>query len=349
VREGLVTALKESTILLGGDVSLEAVENLSAASQADMQAAVKTLNAVISRIGEVTRTVKKAPRSVRLATANQTRWHSSLYASFVFVAQYLDEVADYFTALPPTSRSASANEIVELLHDGRARDLIRAELSSYVESLDAAAAFLNEVSEVSVAKPMAAKLTSVLYALKSNLHKQPAESAGRHLYDAIVAKQDDTNIRQTLETFWVIQFFEPGGTAHYTQDYRAWRQSGQASGRNVRLLFGFTEQEFAETTWDHWLDRRTSIHLEDGQTAQDFWATCTEFAALRRPALYLLSLPVSVTSCDSVISVLGNAFTSRQNHLSVANAGALIAFKCNGDFARASIDPSAFPAWAGGK
>jgi hypothetical protein len=294
--------------------------------------------------------VKKAPRAARLATANQTRWHSSLFASFVFVAQYLDEVAAFFCSLPVASRSPSANEMVALLQDAASREAIRDELNSYVDSLEAAALFLEEMSDVSAAKPMASKLTSKLFLLKETLRGQPEGSPGRYLYDAIVQKSNEPNIKQTLETFWAIQLLEPGGTVHYTADYKAWRAAGLSSGRNVRLLFGFTEAEFNENTWEIWMERRTSIKLEKGQTAQDFWSNCEQaFIPLKSAALYLLSLPVSVTSCDSVISVLGNAFTSRQNHLSVANAAALIAFKCNGDFSGASLDPDAFPAWATGK
>ena len=69
------------------------------------------------------------------------------------------------------------------------------------------------------------------------------------------------------------------------------------------------------------------------------------YPKLHKVALYCLGLPVSVTSCDSVLSVMGNAFTVRSNALHVNKAARLLAFNCNGDFLNKTFAPQAFPGW----
>jgi hypothetical protein len=73
--------------------------------------------------------------AANVATVNQTRWHTSAYASFVFMLKNLVPIRDFFK----TQNNPKAKAVVDALAD---LPTVTADLEGYVKSLAAAATFL---------------------------------------------------------------------------------------------------------------------------------------------------------------------------------------------------------------
>jgi hypothetical protein len=285
-----------------------------------------------------------SPRAARVATANQTRWHTSLFAAYVFTMTYLVEIGTFFTK---HQSSDSAKEIAAMLASEDKRSEIYADLELYVTSLRPAASFLEKVSDVSVDNPLAEHAFNLYTQLLVELDKAPDGSPGKLLAGVVREKSYSYEpMRQTLGLLWLIQLFGPGTPVHWSQLYKEREKAGLLHARHVRAALNFIETEFPDAEWMKWLEeRQRPVQI---RSAVDFWQqphVVGRYPCLHKVAQYCLAMPISVTSCDSVISVMGNAFTVRRNALNVAKAGMLLAFRCNGDFCGNTLKPSVFPSW----
>jgi hypothetical protein len=109
-----------------------------------------------------------------------------------------------------------------------------------------------------------------------------------------------------------------------------WFQACDDRINNARLHLNFTEPELPQAEWDQWLQfQREQLAMVDPVV---FWSSrpAAWLPSIQRIALYLISAPAVVTTCDSVISVMGSMFTTRQARMNEATAADLIALRCNG-------------------
>jgi len=132
--------------------------------------------------------VRASPRAARVATANQTRWHTSVFAAYAFAATYLTEIAIFFTPKDGSKPSPSAALVAEFLSTPAKRQAIQADLDAYVASMKPAADFLELVSDVSVKKPRAEHLHGMFLRLLFELDAQAEGTAGKALVAVIRAK-----------------------------------------------------------------------------------------------------------------------------------------------------------------
>jgi hypothetical protein len=302
-----------------------------------------------------------ASKPVPLATCNETRWHNSVYGAFKYVLANLAAIKRFCQS---SSKCKSAEELVSLLDTRAKMDAVEAELHQYIDSLEPAAAFLKTVSDVAANSKTASTLYDEFSTLIENLMAKPQGSLGRELGELMHKKTHEWWLRtsSTCSTkdpitdalqhhFWV-RLLTPKAVAHWVT-YNDPAQLApvhfpaelKLTPTAARQVFGMTETELPDEEWRNWISSSPGMRA---QLAESYWwspAALLQYPKLTLVARYLIRLPVSVTSCDSVLSVVGGMFHKTQNRLAVQKSASLVAFRCNGDVHNGTLCAKAFTAW----
>jgi hypothetical protein len=177
------------------------------------------------------------------------------------------------------------------------------------------------------------------------LEQMPAGSPGKLLADVMVPllrfpfdepSEQDRVLRRTLKFFFYAHLFSPSKFVELRGE--PWIEHCVAndgfSPAAVRAALGFTTEELPDHEWLRYHKWSTDANFE-GEPSPFWHDKDCKHKRLQRIALYLLNMPCVVTSCDSVISTMGQMFTEQQSQLGDQQAGELVAFRCNGDVAQA--------------
>ena len=103
-----------------------------------------------------------------------------------------------------------------------------------------------------------------------------------------------------------------------------------------RPPFPFPSYEFGKAVNMHmdkeeWDAYAASITILSQLSVPDYWASkIGVWPSLAPVAVYLIWLPVVVTSCDSVLSIEKHVLNTRRSRLDEDVASGLVAWKCNG-------------------
>jgi hypothetical protein len=301
--------------------------------------------------------IRKFSCGAGTATTNQTRWHSSCFASFTFVNDNLNNIHMFYEAeagrVSPSCVCPSIKSILATLGDSDKKTQLSVELTAYVSSMKPAADFLKVASEPTQGLSM--NMFGLLVTCVVGLCGMKLDSPGWRLGAALAPRvlfrynanldpkaiHSDTagRVRTTLHVFFTIHLLKPGvffslGMAP-AESTRAFWEHAHANGalhvENVRKFLNVSDDELPAAEWEAWVEKQRTWVIPP--SPMDFWLKEASFAfpKLRLIAAYLMAMPAVVTTCDSVISVTDDLFSTKQGALSDIKASAIVALRCNGD------------------
>ena len=251
------------------------------------------------------------------ALGNATRWHSSVFKSHEFLAANLMSVADWAASEGAPNPSMQRFLLLRDVHS-----IARTQLHIYVECFKELAEFLEWLSDGSRTVPLALFLASKTSALLADYQRKAATEEGlkAELYKSIVKGLEWSPDRGMCESMWTaISYLHPKQMALSDIPMTA------------REFSVATNVEVDQVEWDSYRCDETRISLVD-ENPVAYWETKRhQWPALYLAVKYLIWLPVTVTSCDGVLSVEGTVVTSRRGRLDPERAGAIIQWKCNGN------------------
>jgi hypothetical protein len=328
-----------------------APDSLDVFAQGDVNDAIDFLREALPMLESRALAVQKTPYAT-LATINQTRWHTSVYAAYEFLARHLGDVRDFLMANQGANPPQSVVQFLEKVNTPEKLAAVQKQLDSYITSLAPVAQFLTTVSDVSATTCIAPLIAGSIVGLAAQLRKNPKHTIGytvgellhKRLFvpaderERLPPHSDDEDMRKTFDMFFHVSLFSPGHPVHVHPRYLEMEEDHLLTARAVAAVLNMQESDLPEDEWANWLTYRKGMFMFDNEV--EFWSRpdiVGLFPNVSKVGKYVVSLPVAVTSCDSVLSVLGNTFSTRQNRLGTDVAGLLLAFKANGDQTQSTV------------
>ena len=251
------------------------------------------------------------------ALGNATRWHSSVYKSHTFLAENLLSVVEW--AASEATPNASMSQFLQLRES---YGLVLQQLRAYVDCFKELAEFLEWLSNGSRTIPLALFLSSKSSTLLSEYRRKKDSEENdfkKELYSSIVKGLEWSPDRGMNESMWVaISYLHPQHVALSDIPMTA------------REFTVATNVEVDTYEWDGYRTDESRISLSE--TPLEYWGRKeAQWPNLFNAVMYLIWMPVTVTSCDGVLSVEGTVVTSRRGRLDPERAGAIVQWKCNGN------------------
>lgn len=258
--------------------------------------------------------------AVSVHLANQTRWHSSVFMSYYFVAQNLQDLIKFFLD-EHRADSSSMTKILEL--SSKVVEL-QVDLEAYVRALFPVAQLLDNISDSADHYTVLDWDSDLAATIESMETDDTADDRCKEIQKHVSQALLEYKPRQEETTFWKLcKFLSPA--AYYP--VKPSEPVPTADGMQKALNIPIDAVEWEKFT----------SACKDGkyfsETPQKFWESPkarTDFPNIAPNAEYIAALPVVATGCDSVLSVETAVFSKRQGQLDPDFAGNWIRARHNG-------------------
>lgn len=262
---------------------------------------------------------------VGFATINATRWHSSVFLAYKFLATYWGGIVSFIANDDVDKRmTASKEAMLSMIQTREDQNLILNELRDYVYCTEPIAQFINDAAD---GKIPSYRVLMQEQLVAAELHRRlaAADNEGNEFRQCLlrttIKHWGDSSFRgESSEFFRCCAFVAPQTRpSEYgltLEQFREWT--------------GFTAEEVPD---NEWLEYQRNTLTDSALSPQTFWqmqsATSPRLAAA---ALFLLNTPCVVTACDSALSLEASVFAQNRNRLSPEKAGAIMQATMLGDF-----------------
>lgn len=257
-----------------------------------------------------------------MAFVNDTRWHSSVYASYKFVLERFSLIIAFFQTEQSVPESVAT--LLELASSPEKVSTIKSQLVDYLEVFSPVANYINAIADTEPA-PYA---ISVHERFVKQQCKNEAANDAHPVRQALAAallhewESYESKFGAAFDIFEAIMHLSPVLLDDCEQRM------------THREFVKATEMPFEEKEWLDYICLAKQETLIEANPLR-WWERHKElFPELYPIAFFLLQLPTVVTRCDAVLSVESELFTVQQNRLDRKFAGRLLQWSCNGDFAQ---------------
>jgi len=201
---------------------------------------------------------------------------------------------------------------------------LRAELREYCTVFEPIATYINSIADVDHSKPWLVTSEEQCVLDQLEAMAENAESEWIRQAAAKLAEEWKTYkppIGDSTSLFEAISWMSP---------------CGFIDAGCKPTAADFTERtkiEVSQTEWTTYAEMVFDRQPGDGSRPQQWWERhAKELPQLSKIALFLLSLPVVVTKCDSILSLATTLWCTRQQRLDPVFAGRWLQWCANGDF-----------------
>lgn len=251
---------------------------------------------------------------IPLAVCNATRWHTSVFRSYEFMNKHIDDVTEWIRT--EANHNASMKRWLTLVPNITQAKL---HIAMYVRVFSPVATFLTWISDCSRCVPYATQLFDRYSAINDSyvtMARASQDADEGRLISCVCEAMKHTPEHLDMKMWEAIALLDPV--------------------RSSVLGISLSAHEFSkavnlEINKEEWEAYAASTVLPPTVSVPDYWASKgDEWPTLAKVAVYLIWLPVVVTSCDSVLSVEKHVLGSRRSRLDEEVASGLVSWKCNG-------------------